>query len=91
MQARLDLIGIVVDDMARALAFYRKLGLQIPAEADSEPHVEVTLNGGMRLGWDTVETIRSFDPEWTPPGEDIASGCPFSAILRQRLTSSTMR
>jgi catechol 2,3-dioxygenase-like lactoylglutathione lyase family enzyme len=67
MQARLDLIGIVVDDMARALAFYRKLGLEIPTEADSEPHVEVTLDGGMRLGWDTVETIRSFDPEWTPP------------------------
>jgi catechol 2,3-dioxygenase-like lactoylglutathione lyase family enzyme len=67
MQARLDLIGIVVDDMVRALDFYRKLGLEIPTEADSEPHVEVTLDGGMRLGWDTVETIRSFDPEWTPP------------------------
>ncbi len=67
MQARLDLIGIVVNDMARALAFYRKLGLAIPAAADSEPHVEVTLAGGMRLAWDTVETIRSFDPEWAPP------------------------
>lgn len=67
MQARLDLIGIVVSDMARALAFYRKLGLEIPAAADSEPHVEVTLDGGMRLAWDTVETIHSFDPEWAPP------------------------
>jgi catechol 2,3-dioxygenase-like lactoylglutathione lyase family enzyme len=77
MQTRLDLIGIVVDDMARALAFYRKLGLEIPAEADSEPHVEVTLDGGMRLGWDTVETIRSFDPEWTPPSGGHRIGLSF--------------
>lgn len=67
MQARLDLIGIVVNDMARAMAFYRKLGLEIPVTADSEPHVEVTLAGGLRLAWDTVETIHSFDPEWAPP------------------------
>ena len=67
MQARLDMIGIVVDDMARSLAFYRRLGLEVPPEADAQPHVETTLPGGLRLGWDTVETIRSFDPDWSPP------------------------
>jgi catechol 2,3-dioxygenase-like lactoylglutathione lyase family enzyme len=67
MAPTLDLIGIVVADMAKSLAFYRRLGLDVPASADSEPHVEVTLPGGLRLAWDTVETIRSFDPEWTPP------------------------
>jgi catechol 2,3-dioxygenase-like lactoylglutathione lyase family enzyme len=61
---RLDLIGIVVEDMARALAFYRELGLDIPADADSEPHVEITLPGGLRVAWDTVETIQSFDPDF---------------------------
>ena len=67
MHARLDLIGIVVADMPRSLAFYRQLGLDIPAEADGEGHVEVTLPGGLRLAWDTEEVIRSFDPDWTPP------------------------
>ena len=67
MQARLDMIGIVVDDMAKSLAFYRRLGLDLPPEADQQPHVEATLPGGLRLAWDTVETIRSFDPDWTPP------------------------
>jgi catechol 2,3-dioxygenase-like lactoylglutathione lyase family enzyme len=67
MNARLDLIGIVVQDMARSLAFYRRLGLDLPPEADGEPHVEAMLPGGLRLAWDTVETIRSFDPAWTPP------------------------
>lgn len=67
MNARLNLIGLVVQDMARSLAFYRRLGLDIPPEADGEPHVETALPGGLRLAWDTVETIRSFDPEWSPP------------------------
>jgi catechol 2,3-dioxygenase-like lactoylglutathione lyase family enzyme len=67
MTARLDLIGLVVDDMARSLAFYRRLGFDLAPEADGEPHVEVTLPGGLRIAWDTVETVRSFDPGWTPP------------------------
>ena len=69
MQPKLDMIGIVVSDMARSLAFYRELGLDIPASADTEGHVEVTLPGGMRLGWDTEEVITSFDESFSPvPG-----------------------
>ncbi|WP_422769327.1 VOC family protein [Plantactinospora sp. WMMC1484] len=68
MTPTLDLIGLAVADMARSLAFYRRLGLEIPAGADTEPHVEVTLPGGLRLAWDTVEIMRSFDPGWTAPG-----------------------
>jgi catechol 2,3-dioxygenase-like lactoylglutathione lyase family enzyme len=67
MTPRLDLISLVVADMGRSLAFYRRLGLPIPAGADAEPHVEVALPGGPRLAWDTVATIRSFDPGWQPP------------------------
>ncbi|MET9220129.1 VOC family protein [Streptomyces sp. NPDC003300] len=63
---RIDLIGLVVADMAASLAFYRRLGIELPAAADAEPHVEVTLPGGLRLAWDTVETVRSFDPDWSP-------------------------
>lgn len=66
MTARLDLIGLVVEDMARSLAFYRMLGFDLPPEADGEPHVEASLRGGLRIAWDTVETVRSFDPGWTP-------------------------
>lgn len=67
MTPRLDLIGIVTTDMARSLAFYRQLGLSFDEGAEQAPHVEVTLQGGMRLAWDTVDTIRSFDPEWSAP------------------------
>jgi catechol 2,3-dioxygenase-like lactoylglutathione lyase family enzyme len=67
MSPRIDAIGLVVNDMAKSLAFYRRLGLDIPPDADNAPHTEYTLPGGLRVLWDTVETVRSFDPEWTPP------------------------
>jgi uncharacterized glyoxalase superfamily protein PhnB len=57
----LNAFGIAVADMARALAFYRALG------ADTEPHAEANLAGGVRLMFDTHETIRTFEPEWQPP------------------------
>jgi catechol 2,3-dioxygenase-like lactoylglutathione lyase family enzyme len=78
MTARFDLIGLVVDDLAASLAFYRRLGLDVPADADDQPHVEVTLPGGLRLAWDTVETIQSFDPSWTPPAGGHAFGLAFA-------------
>lgn len=67
MTAHFDLIGIIVDDMPRALAFYRRLGFDLPTDADKEPHVETTLPGGLRIAWDTSDTIRSFDDSWTGP------------------------
>jgi catechol 2,3-dioxygenase-like lactoylglutathione lyase family enzyme len=60
-------IGLVVADMGKSLAFYRRLGLDLPDSADGEPHVDLALPGGTRLMWDTVATIHSFDPDWTPP------------------------
>ncbi|AXG80999.1 VOC family protein [Streptomyces paludis] len=64
---RLDAIGLVAADMAASLAFYRLLGLDIPADADTAPHVEATLPGGLRILWDTEDTVRSYDPGWTRP------------------------
>lgn len=67
MQSRLSLIGLVCEDVARSLAFYRALGLEIPEDADDQVHVEVNLPGGLRLAWDSAETVRGFYPNWTPP------------------------
>jgi catechol 2,3-dioxygenase-like lactoylglutathione lyase family enzyme len=67
MNTRFAVVGLIVTDMAQTLAFYRRLGLAIPAEADSEPHVGVDLPGGLQLAFDTEDTIRSFDEKWTRP------------------------
>ena len=60
--ARLAVVEIVVADMGAALDFYRMLGLDVPAAADGEPHVDVALPGGLRLAFDTEATIASFHP-----------------------------
>jgi catechol 2,3-dioxygenase-like lactoylglutathione lyase family enzyme len=66
MNIRPAVIELVVADMAVTVAFYRLLGLDVPAGAESETHVEADL-GGLRLAFDTEATIRSYDPEWKPP------------------------
>ena len=73
----LNAFGMVVADMAATLAFYRQLGLDIPADADGQPHVEVSLAGGVRLMFDAVETVRSFDPEWRAPVGSSRMGLAF--------------
>lgn len=77
MEARLDVVELIVENMAQSLAFYRHLGLNLPPDADREQHVETTLPGGLRLAWDTVETIQSFNPDWTPPGAGYRMGLAF--------------
>jgi len=67
MTPRIDAVEVVVADMAAALDFYRRLGLAIPEAADTEAHVALDLPGGLHLLFDTQDTIRSFDPAWTPP------------------------
>ncbi|MFF4853231.1 VOC family protein [Streptomyces sp. NPDC001194] len=74
---RLDMIGLVVSDMAASLAFYRRLGLDLPAGAEDQPHVEAVLPGGLRIGWDTEDVIRSFDPSWTRPAGGDRLGLAF--------------
>ena len=64
---RLEAFGIVVSDMARSLAFYRRLGLEFPEGSESQPHVEAELGGGVRYMIDTEDVMRAFDPEWTRP------------------------
>ena len=73
MTPTFNAIGHAVADMAATLAFYRKLGLDIPAEADHEPHAEAVVAGGIRLMWDTYETIRSMEPGWQPPTDPAGS------------------
>lgn len=66
MAIRPDMIGIVVNDMGASLRFYRLLGLDIPDGVEGEGFVEIRANG-YRISWNTVEMVKGFDPEWTPP------------------------
>jgi uncharacterized glyoxalase superfamily protein PhnB len=58
----LNAVGIVAADMARSIAFYRLLGLDVPETPDA-PHIDVP-GAGVRLMLDPEATITSFEPEW---------------------------
>lgn len=67
--ATLDALGIVVTNMANTCTFYRMVGLNIPPGAEAEGHVDVELEGGFRIMFDTVDVVQSFsDYEFPPPG-----------------------
>jgi len=72
-----DVFAVTVGDMARSLVFYRRLGLEFPDGAETEPHVEAPLPGGVRYALDTEEVMRSFDPEWKRPTDGHASSGAF--------------
>ncbi|MFD3742945.1 VOC family protein [Nocardia sp. NPDC058633] len=67
MTPQLDVVSVVVSDMAASLAFYRRLGLVFPDGSESEGHAEAVIGGGMRLALDTEATIASFTTDWQPP------------------------
>lgn len=71
--AELDMIGILVTDMARSLAFYRLLGLEFPGGAETEPHVETTLRGGLRLALDLQSAVEGFHPGPAPSADGRVS------------------
>ena len=74
---QLDVFGVVVSDMARSVAFYRRLGLEFADGAEHEPHAEAPLPGGLRYALDTEEVMRTFDPEWRRPSEGHATAGAF--------------
>ena len=59
----LNAIGIVASDMARSIAFYRLLGLDVP-ETPNEGHVDTFLPNGIRFMLDTEEVVKSFKADW---------------------------
>jgi catechol 2,3-dioxygenase-like lactoylglutathione lyase family enzyme len=61
--AQLNALGIVASDMARSIAFYRLLGLDVP-ETPDEGHLDTFLPNGVRFMLDSEDVVRSFRPEW---------------------------
>src|SRR4029078_11549633 len=59
----LNAIGIVASDVARSIAFYRLLGVDVPEEG--EGHIGAPWPGGTRVMLDEESVVKSFRPDWT--------------------------
>ncbi len=66
MSLKLDLVGIIAQDIAASLRFYELLGLPVP-KAGEEDHVECTLPNGLRIAWDSLELMKQISPQWEEP------------------------
>ncbi len=47
MALDLYMLGLIVEDMGRSLAFYRRLGLDIPEGSETKTHVQVKMGSGL--------------------------------------------
>jgi uncharacterized glyoxalase superfamily protein PhnB len=71
----LDAVGVIVSEMARAIDFYGRLGLDFSGDSTDEVHAEATAPGGLRVMLDSEASVRSFS-DWEPP----TGGSPRTAL-----------
>jgi len=60
------MVGVVVADMARAVQFYRRLGVAIPEDSERNEHVEVRMSG-ITFFLATRRSNATWDPAATSP------------------------
>lgn len=74
----LHTISITVKDLAKALSFYRTLGLSIPEEQDNEPHFEYISDNGYSIGFIPETTMLQTNPTWKASAGNSRIGLQFS-------------
>jgi AcrR family transcriptional regulator len=61
----LYMVGVIVEDMPRAVEFYRRLGVAVPVGAETQEHVEIPM-GGLTFFLSTASANATWDPARTP-------------------------
>ena len=62
MALDLYMVGLIVEDMEKSLAFYRRLGLDIPEGSEQKTHVESKMGHGLTFFLDSKPA--RWDPEF---------------------------
>ena len=69
MGLELYMVGVVVEDMPRAIEFYRRLGVEIPEGGGELEHVEVEMSG-----LTFFLSTKGAQKRWDPAQQDPAGG-----------------
>src|SRR5437867_4139863 len=79
-----DQINLVVRDMDASLAFYRRLGVDLPDRAPQwDPHHRsANVDGGLDFDLDSVPFARQWNEGWG--GDEAGAGCVLSFKLASR-------
>jgi catechol 2,3-dioxygenase-like lactoylglutathione lyase family enzyme len=65
IKPRFTMVVLIVEDIPRSLAFYRRLGIEFVAGADERPDVGVDIGDGRTIIWST--TFAANDPDRESP------------------------
>lgn len=69
MALELYMVGVIVEDMSRAIEFYRRLGVMIPEGSETKPHVEIKMSG-----LTFFLTTKRTNARWDPARTDASGG-----------------
>jgi catechol 2,3-dioxygenase-like lactoylglutathione lyase family enzyme len=69
MGLELYMVGVIVEDMDRALEFYRRLGVDVPEDREGQEHVEVKMSG-----LTFFLSTKAANARWDPDRADGAGG-----------------
>jgi uncharacterized glyoxalase superfamily protein PhnB len=69
MGLELFMVGVIVEDMHRAAEFYRRLGVDVPADAESQEHVEIAMSG-----LTFFLSTKQANARWDPARTDASGG-----------------
>lgn len=69
MALELYMVGVIVEEMGRAVEFYRRLGVDIPEGSETQQHVGVKM-GNMTFFLNT----KSLNARWDPAKTEAAGG-----------------
>ncbi len=68
IESRLGMFGLIVADMGRSLAFYRRLGVEFPEGSDEKTGLAIDIGDGLKMFWSTTFAAAN------DPGRDEARG-----------------
>lgn len=66
MGLQIYMVGVVVEDMAKSVEFYRRLGVDIPAGSETQQHVPIKM-GEMTM----FLTTKGLNARWDPARKEI--------------------
>jgi len=81
----LNQLNLVAHDFDRTLAFYRRLGVEIPERPSPGGirHAEVTLANGFVLEFDNLALARTYNAAWRQPAGGSRALIGFSVATRE--------
>jgi uncharacterized glyoxalase superfamily protein PhnB len=69
MALELYMVGVMVEDMGRAVEFYRRLGVAVPDGSENQGHIEVKMSGLTFL-----LTTHRVNAKWDPAKTEASGG-----------------